>query len=722
MNNIDIEEIATKLNGKKTKTGWQAHCPIHVDESPSLSLSEKNGNILVYCHAGCAQEDVWGAIKANNFPNLPKSNELVSYKKVDEYIYLNTDLKPALKIERQESQNGKKKFCQFHSNDSGKTWNLGSYRDQVLPYRYEKWKDSQFVFLVEGEKCVQAIERIGYRATTAPGGSNGWQDEFAQFFKGKKVTILPDQDLPGKKYAKAAFTSLKNYALEIKVISLPDLKDKEDVVDYLNGVGTKEKFLQICKNEKPCTNFPEQIENVVEIFQEEQSLVQIHQERKWPNPLAEDCFHGIAGKIIRSIEPETEADPPALLFQFLTVFGNIIGRNTYYPLEADKQHTNLFVNIVGDSAKARKGTSWSHIRQIFEQVDADYMKNQKASGLSSGEGVIWHVRDEVKKHVPNSETGFFEEKVIDPGIDDKRLLVVETEFASVLQALKRDGNKLSAIIRDLYDAGNIRTITKNDPVKATNAHVSVIGHITGAELQKLGMVELLNGFYNRFITCVSRRTKLLPLGGNIEALRTQLTPLIEELKEAIIFARTADAVTFSESSKELWKKLYISLSKEKRGLLGTLSARSEAHIIRVASIYALLDKTTVVADEHLRAAIGIWEYAEESLHYLFGGTTGNPIADKILAELRFNPEGMNQTKLHGLFNNNLDKARLAEALHLLKSEGHILDEKISNGTRNVVIWKISSRTNYESNELNENSNSLNYENSSNSYFVQAGGQ
>lgn len=78
----------------------------------------------------------------------------------------------------------------------------------------------------------------------------------------------------------------------------------------------------------------------------------------WPAPIAEAAYHGLAGEVVRTIEPHTEADPVALLVQFLAAFGSCLGRGPHYQVEGDAHHANLYAVLVGDSSKARKGTSW----------------------------------------------------------------------------------------------------------------------------------------------------------------------------------------------------------------------------------------------------------------------------------------------------------------------------------------------------------------------------
>jgi len=92
------------------------------------------------------------------------------------------------------------------------------------------------------------------------------------------------------------------------------------------------------------------------------------------------------------------------------------------------------------------------------------------------------VRDPVISRIPVQEkgrfTGDYDEVCTDQGEEDKRLLIVEPEFASVLTVANHEGNTLSAILRQAWNDGNLSPLTKNNPIRATNAHVSIVGHIS----------------------------------------------------------------------------------------------------------------------------------------------------------------------------------------------------------------------------------------------------
>ena len=237
----------------------------------------------------------------------------------------------------------------------------------------------------------------------------------------------------------------------------------------------------------------------------------------WPAPLSPIAYSGVIGDIVRAIEPHTEADPAALLVQTMIMFGSVIGRTAHFRAEADTHHLNVSAVLVGLSAKGRKGVSLGQGRRLFEPVDQHWAENCITSGLSSGEGFIWSVRNPIEKQQPIKKSGRvidYEAVVEDPGVADKRLLVVEQEFASTLRVLSRDGNTLSALIRQAWDGLPMRALTKNSRAEATGAHVSIIGHITRDELRRyLDATERANGFGNRFLWVCVRRSKELPDGG-----------------------------------------------------------------------------------------------------------------------------------------------------------------------------------------------------------------
>lgn len=417
----------------------------------------------------------------------------------------------------------------------------------------------------------------------------------------------------------------------------------------------------------------------------------------WPSPLAESAYHGIAGEFVRTIEPHTESDPVAILISFLTAFGSIIGSRPYFQVEAAKHRTRVFTVLVGDTSKARKGTSWDYIRNIFETIDENWKWNIQ-TGLSSGEGLIWAVRDEIVKRQPTKESGQitgYQNVIEDEGIKDKRLLVVESEFASTLRVIGREGNTLSPVVRKAWDTGDLQTLTKNSPAKATGAHISIVGHITQDELLRyLTSTETGNGFGNRFLFVCVRRSKELPHGGNIQSV--DFSPLVNKLREAVEFAKGVDRIEWDKETYSLWAKIYHNLSESKHGLVGALTARAEAYVCRLACIYALLDRSILIKPEHLKAAIAVWDYTEASVKYIFQGKIGDPIANKIIEALTNHPEGMARTDISYLFGRNVDSDQLSISLDSLLNLGRIKSEIIQTEGRSKELFSLNSFNSYSS--------------------------
>jgi len=407
-----------------------------------------------------------------------------------------------------------------------------------------------------------------------------------------------------------------------------------------------------------------------------------------PERMREQAFHGPAGTIVRKIEPHSEADPAAILVQLLVAFGNACGRGPGFRVESDEHGTNEFVGIVGRTVSARKGTSWGHIRnRIMFQVDTDWAARCMASGIASGEGLIHHVRDqriEKRRARTNEEKaqadadGRIEEEV-DPGVDDKRLLVIESELASVLRVMAREGNTVSPTLRALWDHGDAQSLAKNSPDRTTGSLVTLIGHITVPELREgLAEVEAANGFGNRWLWVWAARSKRLPHGGDLDSV--DLGPEIVQLRKALNLARGRGMLGFTDEARKVWAAFYTSLDDERDDLLGAVTARAAPHVRRLAVIYALLDQHHWVGVDHLQAAIAVWDYCEASAAHIFGGKVGYPLADKILAAIReAGVIGLTRTAIRELVGGHVPAEQIDKAMRFLHMRG-VIDDHVESTT------------------------------------------
>jgi hypothetical protein len=303
-------------------------------------------------------------------------------------------------------------------------------------------------------------------------------------------------------------------------------------------------------------------------------------------------------------------------------------------------------------------------------------------GLSSGEGLVYPIRDPTTKV---GKDGI--EQVVDEGVQDKRLFIEEPEFSSVLKVATREGNTLTEYLRKAFDGKTLGVMTRNSPLRASSPHVSVLGHITKDELLRtLDSTDAANGFANRYPLFMVKRSKYLPEGGNVKPAERET--LVRRTRSALEEARKIGQLTRDDAAKEIWHQVYETLAGERYGLFGAITARAEAHVLRFSAIYAALDGSRLITKEHLLAALALWKYAEDSARYLFGDATGDPIADRILAELRMNGP-QTQTELSQLLGRNYPKERLHRATEVLLRNGLVVREvgdKPASGPA-PIIWR-----------------------------------
>jgi hypothetical protein len=390
----------------------------------------------------------------------------------------------------------------------------------------------------------------------------------------------------------------------------------------------------------------------------------------WPAPPGPAAYHGLIGEIVRRLEPETEADPVAILTQLLVAFGTAVGRGAYFQIEATRHHPHEFLLVVGESSRARKGSSWDHVRRLICEADPT-LQARILTGLSSGEGLVWAVRDPAGQ---------------DPGITDRRLLVLEPEFVSVLRSAGREISTLSPTLRSGWDGRPLQLLTRTAPARASEAHISLIGHITQHELRHhLTQVELANGLANRFVFCACRRTRLLPEGGDADPLHG--TGLTAVLGGAIKHARSAGRLRLDEQARELWHHAYQQLAiSHTTGIAGALCARAEAHTIRLALLYALADGERQITTEHLQAALALWDYAARSASWALQGATGDPLAEQIHAALRAHSGGLTRSQISDLLQHNRPADQIQHALRALQLAGRASIAQIPTAGRPAELW------------------------------------
>lgn len=343
-----------------------------------------------------------------------------------------------------------------------------------------------------------------------------------------------------------------------------------------------------------------------------------------PPVMPTDAFPGLLGAIVRAGTTNSEAHPVAVASNVLAMFCCAIGRVAFQRIGDATIHARPFLLIVGKSGKARKGTAEHTPREIFRRADVRLREINStedrlrvhAGGLSTGEGVGYAIRD---PREPDEKTG----KGGDAGVEDKRLLVIESEFANVLAQIKREGNILSSTLRNLWDGRDIEPLTKSTLMTVTRPHVCVIGHITGHELrEKSSENDAANGLLNRFIILHVHRPRLVPLPTPtpdqvLDDLAWRLADTINAVTGRSPHGNNQVEVVLSAQAAQVWCELYPQITEDHPGKAGSLMARSEVYARMLAMTFALLDKRTVIEPNDLLTALAWVKYWAASIQYVF---------------------------------------------------------------------------------------------------------
>jgi putative DNA primase/helicase len=224
---------------RRNGDGWTARCPAHEDRSPSLSVHERDGKTLLFCHAGCSQSALLTALRIEprelSLDTADKGPRIVAeYPYTDEngvLLYQVVRLEPKSFRQRRPDGNG------------GWHWNLNGAR-KVL-YRLPEVLTAKSVLVVEGEKDVETARGLRLTATCNSGGAGKWQDAYSGSLRGKSICIIADDDEPGRKHGQRVSESLHPRAQSLKVLELPGAKD---LGEWVEKGGTREGLLALISN------------------------------------------------------------------------------------------------------------------------------------------------------------------------------------------------------------------------------------------------------------------------------------------------------------------------------------------------------------------------------------------------------------------------------------------------------------------------------------------
>lgn len=266
---VIIDSLASQGHRpKKRGNEWYSRCPCHGgNDYDSMSFRESgDGRVLIHCHSkGCGYADILSAlyIDTRDTPESyhfsrnrvsardDKRDEDRKLELVKAWDYKDHDGTIIFQVLKYVDQDGKKSFKQRRpDNNGGHIWNLDGAKK--VPYNLPaiaaaSTDQKKVVYVVEGEKDADRLIEGGLCATTLPGGAardNRAISQYTKYFVGvSSIVVIPDNDEPGQKHAEAVRDAFAGTDVNVRIVTLPGLKHKGDVSDWLDDGRTIPELL-----------------------------------------------------------------------------------------------------------------------------------------------------------------------------------------------------------------------------------------------------------------------------------------------------------------------------------------------------------------------------------------------------------------------------------------------------------------------------------------------
>jgi len=276
---MDAKLIAAALGRSRPAANgeWLASCPVvdhgqgNGDRNPSLSVTDADGKLLMKCHGGCSQHDVWAAVRdLGLLPQLSEWVEPLVIRPINGHH-------PAPRSPRQLHLTDEWQYVDEHgvvlfvkqrfwtADAKGKTYKLlrvmpdntrqaSMQGARVIPYRLldvlEAKLQAKPVFIAEGEKAADALASIGVFTSTSHTGAGSWPAANSTWFTDLNIVLVPDNDQPGYRYASLVASALLPIAKSIRLLALP-VGHTQDAFEWVMAGGDKAQLMALCKGLQP---------------------------------------------------------------------------------------------------------------------------------------------------------------------------------------------------------------------------------------------------------------------------------------------------------------------------------------------------------------------------------------------------------------------------------------------------------------------------------------
>ncbi|WP_245572501.1 DUF3987 domain-containing protein [Actinokineospora enzanensis] len=333
--------------------------------------------------------------------------------------------------------------------------------------------------------------------------------------------------------------------------------------------------------------------------------------RQWLPQADPAVFTTFLGQVATHLDPFTEADPVNVLATLLAASGTAMGSGPHVVVGGFERHPLLtWPIVIGHTSTGRKGTGFNVARAVLAHAIPAFVNENIKSGLSSGEGLAAVFATDDDRPTAKAKGKGKPGGLLPAG--DTRLLAFESEWASVMARMKREGNTLSATLRAAWEGGDLSTLNV-DARTARDTHIGIVAHITPQEFSaKVSATDMAGGTYNRFLPVAVAQSKFLPIPEPVD--HTLLLQFGAALADRLTAGSRLDRIQIAPDAIQTWQRFYLEFGGpgsdgDGDPVLAQFTSRAVPNCLRIAATYAALDRTPHITTHHLHAAAALVRYS-----------------------------------------------------------------------------------------------------------------
>jgi hypothetical protein len=393
------------------------------------------------------------------------------------------------------------------------------------------------------------------------------------------------------------------------------------------------------------------------------------------------AYAGLLGEIVAAAAPTTEADPVGIYATLLAGTGALIGSGPHVQVGNTRHPLLVWPLLLGRTGSGRKGET-AETAELFLLLSSKEYSGLRETGLSSGEGLIEHIRDSDPDN-PKDEGG----------TTDKRLVMIEPEFSTVMARAKREGSTLAGVLREAWSGKPLGVLNRRK-LKASSSHIAIIGHVAPREFRlRLADADLAGGTFNRFLPLWVERARRIPIPEGIDP--ETCSGLAKRLGDAMVEANRISRIQLDRQATTLWvDELYdeLTASDDEDQQWTEFTRRAAPYCLRIAALTAALDGRRLIGESDLAAAGALVRYAIASARYVLDDQLGDPRLDRLARAVgAAGPEGLSRSEISGLFSRNLPADQLDVLLGELLATGDYERFEAKTGGRTATRYRSAER-------------------------------